>query len=167
MKSFGQVYENHIHRMKLLNAFLLELSKWKHHVFCISRGAKSYTDTEWEFCQQPDELWARDEQKFFQECTEARCHDNCCNAYDHPCSCINYREMLLLSLKSCGRQHLFQQLKNMQKSTIGEGLPQHFRILRQDWLISIISIKSSNANKKNQAKNQMQFWSFVWFLWHI
>ena len=41
IEGFGQVYENHIQQVWLLNAFFLELSQWKYHVRCTSRGAKA------------------------------------------------------------------------------------------------------------------------------
>jgi len=36
-------------------------------------------------------------------------------------------------------------------------------LVRVDWCKSFHQWK----NQKNQAKNHMQFWSFVWFVWHI
>jgi len=40
-EGFGQVHENYIQRGWLLNAFFLELSQRKYHVWCTSRGASS------------------------------------------------------------------------------------------------------------------------------
>ena len=51
-------------------------------LMCFWRG-ESHIDSQVEFCQQSDGLWARgDEQKLSRQYTKAICHDSCCNPYD-------------------------------------------------------------------------------------
>ena len=56
----------------------------------LDKRDESHVDSQVEFCQQSDGLWARgDEQNLSRQYTKARCHNSCCNPYDRPYS---YRE---------------------------------------------------------------------------
>ena len=75
---------------------------------------ESHIDSQVEFCQQSDGLWARgDEQKL--------------------------RVMMFVSLKSSRRHRLFQNIVNMRESTVSRGLPPLFKTSRGCHLAQEIS----------------------------
>jgi len=96
----------------------------------LDKRDESHVDSQVEFCQQSDGLWARgDEQNLSRQYTKARCHNSCCNPYDRPYS---YREWWCWCLWNRPEEIVYSSISWICRKAPLAGVCHHFSKSRGD-----------------------------------